>query len=123
MTVEIVYETHAITTGNEAGISTGWLPGRLSAQGHREALELGQRRRNEDIAAVFTCDLHRSVETTRLAFPDGHPPIHQDVRLRECDYGVLNGRPSHLVDAQRAHCIDTPFPDGQSYRRAFSAWG
>lgn len=73
MTVEIVYETHAITTDNEAGISTGWLAGRLSAQGRREALELGERRRCEDVAAVFTSDLHRSVETARLAFPDAPP--------------------------------------------------
>jgi broad specificity phosphatase PhoE len=121
MTVEIVYETHAITTDNEAGISTGWLPGRLSAQGRREALELGERRRNEDIAVVFTSDLHRSVETARLAFPDGRPELHQDVRLRECNYGILNGSPSHLVDAQRVHCIDTPFPEGQSYRQVLTA--
>ena len=121
MTVEIIYETHAITTDNEAGISTGWLPGRLSDQGRREALDLGERRRDQDIAAVFTSDLHRSVETARLAFPDGRPPIHQDIRLRECNYGILNGRPSHLIDAKRAHCIDTPFPGGQSYRQVLTA--
>jgi broad specificity phosphatase PhoE len=121
MAVEIVYETHAITTDNEAGISTGWLPGDLSAQGHREALELGERRRDQDIAAVFTSDLRRSVETARIAFPDGRPPIHQDVRLRECDYGDLNGQPSHVIDAQRAHRIDTPFPGGQSYRQVLAA--
>ena len=36
MTVEIIFETHSITVDNEAGIATGWLPGRLSAAG-REA--------------------------------------------------------------------------------------
>lgn len=30
MAVELVYETHSITTDNEAGIATGWLPRRLS---------------------------------------------------------------------------------------------
>lgn len=85
MAVEIIYETHSITTDNEAGISTGWLPGHLSAQGRREALELGERRRNQGIATVFTSDLLRAVETARIAFPDGRPPIRQDTRLRECD--------------------------------------
>jgi hypothetical protein len=33
MTVEIVYETHSVTTDNEAGIATGWLPGQLSDEG------------------------------------------------------------------------------------------
>lgn len=121
MAVEIVYETHALTTDNEAGISTGWLPGTLSPEGRREALDLGNRRRDEDIATVFTSDLHRSVETARIAFPDGRPPVHQDIRLRECDYGDLNGHPSHLVDAQRAQRIDTPFPGGQSYRQVLTA--
>lgn len=121
MAVEIVYETHAITTDNEAGISTGWLPGHLSEEGRREAAELGERRRSEDIAAVFTSDLHRSVETARIAFPDGRPPIHEDIRLRECNYGELNGQPSHLVSAQRPHRIDTPFPRGQSYRQVVAA--
>ena len=27
MSVEIIYETHSISTDNEAGIATGWLPG------------------------------------------------------------------------------------------------
>jgi broad specificity phosphatase PhoE len=119
--VEIVYETHALTTDNEAGISTGGLPGRLSAEGVREALDLGERRRHEDIAAVYTSDLHRSVETARIAFPGGRPPIHQDPRLRECDYGDLNGGPSALVDAERARRIDTPFPGGTSYRQVLDA--
>ncbi|NUP37657.1 MAG: histidine phosphatase family protein [Streptomyces sp.] len=123
MAVRIVYETHALTTDNEAGISTGWHPGLLSAEGRREALDLGERRRDEDIAAVFTSDLQRSVDTARIAFPDGRPPILQDARLRECDYGELNGRPSPLVDARRARCIDTPFPGGQSYRQVLAATG
>jgi len=120
MVVEIVYETHATTTDNEAGISTGRLPGHLSAQGRREALELGERRRDQDIAAVFSSDLQRSVETARIAFPDGHPPIYQDIRLRECDYGELNGQPSHLVAARRTSHIDIPFPGGQSYRQVLA---
>ncbi|CAG7655826.1 histidine phosphatase family protein [Actinacidiphila bryophytorum] len=121
MAVEIVYETHATTTDNEAGISTGWLPGHLSEQGRREARELGERRRGQDIAAVFTSDLYRSVETALIAFPEGRPPIHQDTRLRECNYGELNGLPSELVAARRARHIDEPFPGGQSYRQVLAA--
>jgi broad specificity phosphatase PhoE len=121
MAVEIIYETHATTTDNEAGISTGRLHGRLSAQGRREARELGERRRGQDIAAVFSSDLLRSVETARIAFPDGRPPLHQDARLRECDYGDLNGGPSSAVAARRARHIDEPFPGGQSYREVLAA--
>jgi hypothetical protein len=31
--VAIVFETHSITTDNEAGLATGWFDGRLSAHG------------------------------------------------------------------------------------------
>ncbi|TQF06057.1 histidine phosphatase family protein [Kitasatospora acidiphila] len=116
MAVEIVYETHSTTVDNEAGIATGWLPGRLSALGRRQAAELGERRRTGGFAAVFTSDLDRAVETARIAFPDGQPPLHQDVRLRECNYGDLNGTPVARIAAQRTRRIDDPFPGGQSYR-------
>ncbi|MDT0346913.1 histidine phosphatase family protein [Streptomyces litchfieldiae] len=121
MAVEVIYEAHSTTTDNEAGISTGWLQGHLSEQGRREARELGERRGRQDIAAVFTSDLNRAVETARIAFPDGRPPLHQDARLRECDYGDLNGHPSHLVAARRARHLDEPFPGGQSYRQVLAA--
>ncbi|MET7861468.1 histidine phosphatase family protein [Streptomyces sp. NPDC005318] len=116
MSIQIVYETHATTADNEARIATGWLPGTLSATGRAQARELGRRRRDDGIAAVFTSDLDRAVETARIAFADTSLPVHQDVRLRECNYGALNGRPMALIQAQRARRIDEPFPGGQSYR-------
>lgn len=121
MAVEIVYETHATTTDNEADIATGWLPGRLSELGRRQARELGERRPGDGFAAVFTSDLRRAVQTAQIAFPDGRPPIHQDIRLRECNYGDHNGNPVSLVAAQRAQRIDNPFPGGQSYRQVVTA--
>ncbi|MFI5635413.1 hypothetical protein ACIA8E_39930 [Streptomyces sp. NPDC051664] len=53
MSIEVVYETHATTPDNEAGIATGRLPGTLSATGRVQAGELG-RRRDDGIAAVVT---------------------------------------------------------------------
>jgi broad specificity phosphatase PhoE len=117
MAVELVYETHSTTTDNEAGIATGWLPGELSAAGREQAGQLGDRRRNDGIDAVFCSDLARAVDTARIAFAATGIPIHLDARLRECDYGSLNGQPARLVAAHRPECIDRPFPGGQSYRQ------
>lgn len=117
--IEIVYETHARTTDNEAGTATGWNPGELSATGHEQARELGRRRTRDGIAAVFTSDLHRAVETAALAFAGTSIPIHHDARLRECDYGDLTGSPSALLP--RARHIDVPFPGGQSYHDVLDA--
>ena len=121
MAVELIYETHTPTTDNEAGISSGWLPGELSDEGRREARELGELWRDRGIEAVFSSDLRRSADTARLAFPGGRPPIFLDARLRECDYGEFNGRPAHLVEAERVRHIDEPFPGGQSYQQVVKA--
>lgn len=115
MAVEIIYETHQTSTDNEAGIATGWLPGELSVLGQRQALELAERRRDDDLAAVFSSDLRRAVETAEIAFGGSGIPIFQDARLRECDYGELNGAPVARVAAERLQRVHTPFPGGQSY--------
>ncbi|MDG6104378.1 histidine phosphatase family protein [Dactylosporangium aurantiacum] len=115
MAVEIIYETHSITTDNEAGVATGWLPGQLSERGRELARELGRRRRGDGLAVVFTSDLARAVETADLAFGGG-VDVRRDRRLRECDYGTLNGRPVGEVARIRARHIRVPFPGGQSYQ-------
>lgn len=121
MALTVIYETHAITEDNENGIATGHLPGRLSARGREVAAELGARHRAPRPDAVFASDLQRAVETARIAFGDTDIPVHQDPRLRECDYGDLNGHPVAEVAALRAVCIDRPFPGGQSYNQVIEA--
>jgi broad specificity phosphatase PhoE len=114
--ITLVYETHSTTTDNEAGIATGWREGRLSEQGRRNAEALGARRRDDGIAAVYTSDLARAVETARIAFSGSGIPVLEDGRLRECNYGELNGRPVSQIEAIRLAHVDEPFPDGESYR-------
>jgi broad specificity phosphatase PhoE len=116
MSIEIVFETHSTSTDNESGIATGWLEGRLSETGSRQAQELGERRRADNIAAVFTSDSGRAVETAEIAFGQSGIPIHRDWRLRECNYGELNGMPVAQLEAERARHIDAPFLGGESYR-------
>ncbi|MBI4197836.1 MAG: histidine phosphatase family protein [Chloroflexi bacterium] len=116
MAVEIVFETHSISVDNERGIATGWLDGCLSEKGRLLAKELGERRRRERIDAVFTSDLGRAVETATIAFGDSGIPMYLDKRLRECNYGFLNGMPTTLLELERAKHIDAPFPEGESYR-------
>ena len=113
--IELVYETHSLTTDNEAGIATGWIPGVLSERGRSAAQALGERRRDDGIEVVFTSDLRRAVETAEIAFAGSGLPVRQDPRLRECNYGELNGRPVAELDAQRLRRVETPFPGGESY--------
>jgi 2,3-bisphosphoglycerate-dependent phosphoglycerate mutase len=117
MSVEVVYETHSTSEDNEAGIATGWLPGRLSVAGREQARELGERRRDDGLSVVFTSDLRRAVETAEIAFAGSPLARIADERLRECNYGDLNGT-TQPVDEDRTKRIDLPYPSGETWRQA-----
>jgi 2,3-bisphosphoglycerate-dependent phosphoglycerate mutase len=116
--VRIVFETHSLTIDNERGVATGWLGGALSADGRALAVELGERRRDDGIDAVCSSDLARAVETAEIAFGATDIPVFLDWRLRETDYGELNGAPADAIAVERARRVDLAFPGGESYRDA-----
>ncbi len=116
MSLELVYETHSTTLDNERGIATGWLQGELSDAGREQARQLGERRRDDGLAAVYTSDLARAQDTAAIAFAGTRIPIHSDPRLREWNYGELNGGPAEAVGAVKRNYLDVPFPGGESYR-------
>jgi broad specificity phosphatase PhoE len=114
--IQLVYETHSTSTHNEAGIATGWLDGELSEVGREQARALGARRRDDGLAVVFTSDLRRAIETADIALAGCDLPRREDARLRECNYGELNGHPVAEIDAIKSTRIEEPYPGGESYR-------
>lgn len=123
MAIEIVFESHSTTVDNEQGRATGWLAGELSAQGRAQARELGRRRRDDGIAAVFSSDLGRAAETVSIAFGGSGVRVLYDWRLRECDYGQRNGMSSAEVHRSRREHLDQPYPGGESWRQATARVG
>jgi 2,3-bisphosphoglycerate-dependent phosphoglycerate mutase len=79
---------------------------------------MGRRRRNDNLAAIFTSALRRCSETAEIAFGDSDIPILYDWRLRECDFGIRNGRPSAELRPDREDYLDRPYPGGESLRQA-----
>lgn len=122
MAIDVVFETHSTSEDNEAGVATGWLPGRLSATGREQAVELGGRRR-DDVDMVFCSDLARAVETVEIAFGGSGIPVLLDWRLRECDYGDRNGAPAAEMHAHRHEHIEVPYPNGESWGQAVARVG
>ncbi len=115
--IQHTFVTHSTTRDNEHGIATGWLPGELSATGRGQALALGERYRGRvhELAEIYVSDLRRALETVELAFPGSTPPRFVDPRLRECNYGDLNGHPAREVHSQRLDRVSTPYPGGESF--------
>ena len=113
MVVRITYFVHGTTIDNEKGVSSGWSDAGLSASGVRQSKALGAII-DREFSAVFCSDLKRAVDSAQLTF-DGKFKIIQDSRLRECNYGDYNGKPSDIVEPmQEGHIIER-FPNGESY--------
>jgi len=115
MSVEITYFVHGTTTDNERDLATGWLPGELSRTGREQAVALGKTVTTRRFDAVFCSDLQRAIESAKLGFGDTYE-IVQDARLRECNYGDLNGTSAADFKDKLDEYVDTPFPNGESYK-------
>jgi broad specificity phosphatase PhoE len=113
MSVKIIYFVHGTTTDNLEHKSTGWLPGTLSQKGIDQSIELKEKIDLKDIDLVICSDLKRAVDSAEYTFKD-LKTILQDKRIRECNYGDLNGKDSSLVKYEEH--IDTNFPKGESLK-------
>lgn len=115
MSVEITYFVHGTTIDNEKEVSSGWSDVELSPLGIEQSIALKDKTKDKHFDVVFCSDLQRAVKSAELAWK-GLYPIIPDARLRECNYGKLNGSPSLIVEPmQEEECIEKPFPGGESY--------
>lgn len=115
MSIKITYFVHGTTTDNEQHISSGWKDVKLSELGVRQAKELAEQIKDMKFDVVFCSDLKRAHDSAKLAWKSVYEII-PDARLRECNYGTLNGASSDIVEPmQEDETITKPFPDGESY--------
>lgn len=113
--MRITYFVHGTTTDNEHDLATGWLPGELSDVGRQQAKDLGGMVADKRFDVVFCSDLRRAVESAQLGF-GSQCQIIQDERLRECNYGDMNGQSAAAFKDRLEDFVDTPFPAGESYK-------
>ncbi len=91
---------HGSTEWNQAGRIQGHLDIPLSKAGRQEAAVLADALAGVPVKSVLSSDLRRAVETARIiAAPHGLDPIC-DSRLRERDYGRLQGLSRSEVEEQ-----------------------
>ena len=112
METKIIYFVHGTTSDNIEGKCSGWNQVELTDLGKERAIKLGQIRKDTHFDVIFTSDLIRAIDSANLAFPNVNHI--QDKRLRECNYGDLDGKDKKLV-IYNEH-IKTPFPNGESLK-------
>lgn len=114
MAVKITYFVHSTTTDNIEKLSTGWNPGELSEKGINQANELKKLINLKEFDLVISSDLKRAIESTNIIFGNESIEIKHDSKIRECNYGDLNGKNEKLV-IYEDH-INEPFPNGESLK-------
>ena len=111
MPVKIVYYVHGTTYDNASKKCSGWKQVELNELGREQAVNLGKNTPYK-FDVLFTSDLKRAMDSALLAFPNF--VSIQDDRLRECNYGDLDGEDKKLVVFEDH--IDIPFPNGESLK-------
>lgn len=114
--MKITYFVHSTTTDNENGLATGWLQGELSEQGIEQSHKLRQMLKGKEFDAIYSSDLHRAIQSAEIFF-DSSIARFTDERLRECNYGDLDGTPADSFKKnQEQNFILTPYPGGECYK-------
>ncbi len=113
MSVKITYFVHGTTTDNLEHKATGWNHGELSQKGKSQAEALRENVKMDEIDFVICSDLQRAIDSANIVFGKDKRII-TDSRIRECNYGDLNGEDNSLVKYEEH--INDAFPNGESMK-------
>lgn len=102
MTTRVLLIRHGATVLSAEDRFAGSTDVDLSAEGRTQARALGERLRDEKIAAIYTSPMKRTRETAELVRGDHPAPVEVEPGLREIDHGKWEGMTRKEVEASRA---------------------
>ncbi len=113
--LELWLTRHGETTYSASKRVAGWSDPPLTDNGRRQAEALRAVIDGSEFTGVWSSDLQRAVESARLAWGDAVP----DARLRECNFGALEGCSYHEADTTYGEVFrefrNFQAPDGESH--------
>ncbi len=123
MVTELYLIRHGMTEWNELGKYQGHHDLPLSAPGIRQARKIAGRLQGLNIAAVYSSDLLRAVQTAAPIAETRGLPVIPLKELREVDVGLWEGksldevkqRHSKLYEEWLLDTVNNPIPGGESY--------
>ena len=110
----ITYFVHSTSTDNEKSVFSGWSDPELSLKGAEQAQRLKEKLCYLSFDIVYCSDLKRAKSTAEVAFQN--TPIVIEPRLREMNYGDLNGVYKEEFPKNETACIDASFVNGENCR-------
>lgn len=116
---------HGETDWNTAGRWQGQTDIPLNELGQRQATALGEHLRAISLDRVVSSDLSRAYRTAQLATTAHNLPIETDVRWREFNAGILEGKTwkemneeyPEVIAGMHADWYGHTFPEGESRRQ------
>lgn len=126
---ELVLLRHGVTAWNRARRFQGHIDIPLDAEGHRQARLAARRLAGEPVAAVYSSDLGRAVQTAQPIAQALGLPLATEPGLRERHYGLFEGLDHDTIEREhpdayarwRAREPDFALPGGGETLRTFSA--
>lgn len=83
---------HGETFDNAAKILQGQVPGELNQTGIRQAEDVRDKMKNENIDAFVSSDLRRSMQTCEIIAEPHNKKVETTELLRERDWGSMTGK-------------------------------
>jgi broad specificity phosphatase PhoE len=92
--MRIILVRHGETVDNIKGVTQGWVHGKLTARGRKQAKLLAKELKKYKIDAIYSSDLGRAADTAKIiAKFHKNVPILYAKEMREINKGVFQGRP------------------------------
>jgi probable phosphoglycerate mutase len=98
--VSLVLIRHGETEWNAAARIQGFHDIALSQRGREQAQNLAQALADEPIAAVYSSDLERAIETARPVAQRLGLDVRKDARVRERGFGIFEGHTYEEAEAK-----------------------
>jgi 2,3-bisphosphoglycerate-dependent phosphoglycerate mutase len=125
----VILVRHGQTAWNDGARFQGHLDSPLTDTGIQQAEALGRRLASEQIAAIYSSDLGRALQTAEIIARRTKLSVKSDARLRERSLGIFEGLtrtevPNRFPEEWQRYISRDPdyiVPGGQSARGHFAA--
>ena len=96
--MKYIFIRHGKTHFNEIGLKQGWCDSPLTKEGIQQIEKMAQLLKNEKITKAYTSPTPRAKQTAQLILKEHNVLLYEDERLKEVNFGVLEGLPCSFVD-------------------------
>lgn len=103
--MKLIFVRHGRTYFNEIRLTQGWCDSPLSKTGQKQVQDMRRQLLDIPITRAYSSNLGRAVETTEILLEDREVELVYDKRLKEINFGIMEGVSSEIVD--RLH-IESP---------------